>query len=70
MDLIVLGPVALRAAGRTFPLGSGRQLEIAVFLALSGGRAISREIIIDRIWNGEGGKSSTLDSYISRTRRR
>ncbi|MDA2812842.1 tetratricopeptide repeat protein [Nocardiopsis sp. RSe5-2] len=69
MELKVLGPVRLVRDGRDFPLGSGKQREIAVLLALQEGRPLSRESIVDLVWNGGLGALSTLDSYISRTRR-
>ncbi|MDA2803884.1 AfsR/SARP family transcriptional regulator [Nocardiopsis suaedae] len=69
MELRVLGPVRLVRDGRDFPLGSGKQLEIAVLLALEEGRPLSRESIVELVWNGGIGALSTLDSYMSRTRR-
>ncbi|WP_152471641.1 AfsR/SARP family transcriptional regulator [Nocardiopsis gilva] len=51
-------------------LGNGRELEIAVLLGLEGGRPVSRESILKRIWRGDTGKLPTLHSAITRLRNR
>ena len=71
MEVSVLGPVEVRIDGSPIDLGSPKQRALLAALALSPGRAVSVDTIVDLLW-GEtppASVSSTLQGYVSHLRR-
>ena len=70
MEFLILGPLEVRAEGRSLPLGGRRQRSLLGLLLLHANQVASRDQLIDGIW-GEAAPSTasrTLDSYVSRLR--
>ena len=71
MEVSVLGPVEVRIDGSAMDLGTPKQRALVAALALSPGRAVSVDAIVDLLW-GEtppASVSSTLQGYVSHLRR-
>lgn len=51
VELRVLGPVQLWAAGRPVELGPARQRTVLAALALDAGRPLPVDTVIDRVWD-------------------
>ena len=71
MEVSVLGPVEVRIDGSPVDLGTPKQRALVAALALSPGRPVSVDTIVDLLW-GEtppASVSSTLQGYISHLRR-
>ncbi|MBB3040733.1 BTAD domain-containing putative transcriptional regulator [Nocardioides soli] len=71
MEVSVLGPVEVRLAGAPVDLGTPKQRALVAALALSGGRPVSVDGIVDLLW-GDGappGVTGTLQGYVSHLRR-
>jgi DNA-binding SARP family transcriptional activator/tetratricopeptide (TPR) repeat protein len=50
MEFLVLGPIAIRAAGQPVAAGHARQRAVLAVLLLELGRVVSPELLIDRVW--------------------
>ena len=71
MEVSVLGPVEVRIDGSPVDLGTPKQRALVAALALSPGRPVSVDTIVDLLW-GEtppASVSSTLQGYVSHLRR-
>ncbi len=71
MEVAVLGPVAVRVDGAEVPLGTPRQRALVSALALSGGRPVSVDALVELLWAGAPppGVATTLQTYVSGLRR-
>src|SRR5688500_17812150 len=71
MEVLLLGPVELRAAGRSVPLGGPRQRSVLAALAADVGAAVPADALIDRVWGQEPPPQArhALHAYIARLRR-
>jgi YVTN family beta-propeller protein len=67
----VLGPLEAHQRDRRVDLGGGRQRALLALLLVHGGQVVSRDRLIDELWNGQPqpGASRSLDAYLSRLRR-
>jgi DNA-binding SARP family transcriptional activator len=74
MEFRVLGPVeVVRGEGdqaRALPIPAARRRALLALLLLQPNRLVSREVLIDHLWNGAppDGAIGTLQSYVSRLR--
>jgi len=66
----VLGPVEVRVAGQVTDAGHSKQLAVLAVLLLDMGRAVSLELLIDRVWGEQPPASvrSILYGYVARLR--
>ena len=71
MEVAVLGPVEVRIEGSPVDLGSPKQRALVAALALSPGRPVAVDTIVDLLWGDAppASVSSTLQGYISHLRR-
>jgi tetratricopeptide (TPR) repeat protein/DNA-binding SARP family transcriptional activator len=71
MEFLLLGPVELRVAGRSVPLGGPRQRGVIASLAAEVGATVAVEVLIDRIWGETPPPRArhALHVYIARFRR-
>ncbi|MBA4607602.1 AAA family ATPase [Aeromicrobium sp. Marseille-Q0843] len=71
MELRVLGPVAVSADGADLDLGTPRQRTLVAALALSGGRPVGVDTIVDLVWGDAPppGVATTLQAYVSGLRK-
>ena len=71
MEVLVLGPVEARLAGADVDLGTPKQRALLCALALSLGRPVAVDTIVDLLWGEEPppGVAGTLQSYVSGLRR-
>src|SRR5437868_2802611 len=70
MEFRVLGPLEVIDDGRSLPLGSKKQRAVLAIFLLSPGEALSRDRLIDELWQGAPppAAETTLRSYLSRLR--
>ncbi len=71
VEVAVLGPIEVRLGGRAVDLGTPKQRALVAALALSQGRPVSVDAIVDLLW-GDGpppGVTATLQAYVSGLRR-
>ncbi len=71
VEVGVLGPVVARLDERALDLGTPKQRALIAALALSGGRPVAVDVIVDLLW-GDGppaGVAGTLQAYVSGLRR-
>jgi DNA-binding SARP family transcriptional activator len=68
---LVLGPVEARLAGASVDLGTPKQRALLCALALSLGRPVAVDTIVDLLWGDDAppGVAGTLQSYVSNLRR-
>jgi DNA-binding SARP family transcriptional activator len=66
----VLGPVEVRIAGRAVDAGHARQRAVLAVLLLDLGRAVTPELLIDRVWGHDPPMSvrNVLYGYVARLR--
>jgi len=71
VELAVLGPVEVRLDGRAVDLGTPKQRSLVAALALSRGRPVSVDAIVDLLWGDQSppGVTATLQAYVSGLRR-
>ena len=74
VQIDVLGPVEVRladGAGSLVDLGTPRQRAIVAALALGGGRQVSTDTLIERVWGEDApaGVLATLHGYVAALRR-
>ncbi len=67
----MLGPVAVSADGVELDLGTPKQRALVATLALSGGRAVGVDTIVDHLWGDAAppGVATTLQAYVSGLRK-
>ena len=66
----VLGPLEVRDAGESLPLGGPRQRSVLALLLLDAGRAVVADRLVTEIWGEEppGGARDSLYTYVSNLR--
>jgi DNA-binding SARP family transcriptional activator len=66
----LLGPLEVIHHGAVVPINAARHRAVLALLLLSANRHVSRDVLIDRVWNGAppDGAVKTLQSYLSRLR--
>ncbi len=71
VEIAVLGPVEVRLDGAAVDLGTPKQRALVTALALSHGRPVSVDAIIDMLWedNAPPGVTATLQAYVSGLRK-
>jgi DNA-binding SARP family transcriptional activator len=71
VEVSVLGPVEVRVAASVVDLGTPKQRALLAALALSRGRAVSVDAIVDLLWGESAppGVTATLQAYVSGLRR-
>ncbi|NYD41251.1 BTAD domain-containing putative transcriptional regulator [Nocardioides panaciterrulae] len=71
MEVAVLGPVEVTLQGAPVDLGTPKQRALVAALALSEGRPVSVDGIVDLLWGDHppGGVTATLQAYVSGLRR-
>ncbi|RUP40273.1 MAG: transcriptional regulator, partial [Gordonia sp. (in: high G+C Gram-positive bacteria)] len=71
MELRVLGPVEMYLDGARLDLGTPKQRALVAALALSSGRPVSVDAIVDLLWGDEPppGVTATLQAYVSGLRK-
>lgn len=71
VEVLVLGPVEARRAGASVDLGTPKQRALLCALALSIGRPVAVDTIVDLLWGNDPppGVTGTLQSYVSGLRR-
>ncbi len=71
MRFSILGPLEAHEGSRPVAVGGGRQRALLALLLVRAGEVVSRDRLIDALWNGTptAGASQSLDTYISRLRR-
>lgn len=71
MQLYVLGSVHLYSNDKAVDLGSGRERELLIHLALASGRPLAAHELASRLWGTPPPTyRSTLHTYVTRLRRR
>jgi DNA-binding SARP family transcriptional activator len=70
VEFRVLGPIELWVAEKQHELGSAKERCLLAVLLLAGGRPVSRDTLIDRVWAEKppAEVSQSLNAYISRLR--
>ena len=71
MEVAVLGPIEVELDARAVDLGTPKQRALVAALALSGGRPVSVDTIVDLLWGDTAppGVTTTLQAYVSGLRR-
>ncbi|GHH24348.1 hypothetical protein GCM10018780_74540 [Streptomyces lanatus] len=69
LRVCVLGPLRARFAGRTVDVGPVRQQAVLAALALSPGRSVSRQQLLDGVWGMESPGANVVPVYVYRLRK-
>ena len=71
MEFRVLGPLEAVAGGQTLDLGTPRQRALLGLLLLRAGEVVSRDRLVEELWDGDppGTALHTLQGYVHRLRR-
>jgi len=71
MEYRVLGPLEIREGSRSLPLGSAKQRALLALLLLNANRAVSRDRLIDALWDEDPPEHvvTALQVYVSRLRK-
>ncbi len=71
MDFRVLGPLECYVDGRSVAVGGGRQRALLALLLVHAGEIVSRDRLIEELWEGDppSSGSQSLDVYVSRLRK-
>ena len=71
MDVRILGPLEVRAAGRPLPLGGTKQRAVLAMLVLHANQVVSIDYLVDGLWGQASPDSATnvVQVYISRLRK-
>ena len=71
VEIAVLGPVEVRVDGAPVDLGTPKQRALVAALALSHGRPVSVDAIVDLLWEDarRPGVTATLQAYVSGLRK-
>src|SRR5689334_10259474 len=67
----MLGPVEVRRDGAVVTIPAGKTTEVLMYLALSAGRAVRAELILEEVWGSEaaGVGRNALQSKVSQLRK-
>ena len=68
LQIGVLGPIEAHLGGRAISLGGRNEHMVLVALAVAGNRAVSTDILVEAVWNGDPPVSwlDTIQSVVSR----
>jgi YVTN family beta-propeller protein len=71
MDYRLLGPLEVRENGRPVPLGGPKQRAVLALLVLNANRVVSRDALIDRLWESDPPPTAAtaLHGYVSGLRK-
>lgn len=71
MDFLLLGPLEVHGDGQRIDVGTPKQRAVLAMLALTPGRVVAVERLIDELWPDEPPASAmaSLQAYVSRLRR-
>ncbi|MEZ0448660.1 BTAD domain-containing putative transcriptional regulator [Cellulomonas sp. ICMP 17802] len=71
MEVAVLGPIELRADGRSVPVGGARQRALLAVLAARRGQVAPAEVLVEALWGDDPPATAThtLHTHASRLRR-
>ena len=71
MDFRVLGPLEAHVDGRSIAVGGGKQRALLALLLVHAGEVVSRDRLIEELWQGDPPASGpqSLDAYLSRLRK-
>ncbi|WP_285683499.1 tetratricopeptide repeat protein [Actinoplanes sp. NBRC 103695] len=71
LEFRILGPVEIRSAGRSAPAGEPRQRALLAALLLEAGRAVTLDVLIDRVWGDSAPRQArrSIYAYVARLRR-
>src|SRR4051812_11181296 len=71
MEFRVLGPLEVREGDRSLPLGGAKQRALLALLVLNANRVVSRERLIDNLWDEDPPETAraSVQVYISRLRK-
>src|SRR5436190_14214467 len=71
MRFRVLGPLEAYQDGRSVTVGGGRQRALLALLLVHAGEVVSRDRLIEELWEGHppSSGSQSLDVYVSRLRK-
>jgi DNA-binding SARP family transcriptional activator/tetratricopeptide (TPR) repeat protein len=72
VEFCLLGPVEVREAGRSVPLGGPKPRAVLAALLLAGGRVVSAQTLIDVVWPDEPPRTAPalIQIYVSTLRKR
>ncbi len=70
VEFRILGPLEVVADGRSLPLGGVKQRAVLAMLVVQAGRVVSRDRLIEGLWQGQPPDRAgvTLRGYVSRLR--
>lgn len=69
LRVCVLGPLRARLGGRSVDVGPVRQQAVLAALALSPGRSVSRQALLDGVWGMESPGANVVPVYVYRLRK-
>src|SRR3954468_1200442 len=71
MEFRVLGPIEAHHGESAVAIGGGRERMLLALLLVHAGEVVSRDRLIDELWEGAppASASQSLDAYVSRVRR-
>ncbi|MFF3272158.1 BTAD domain-containing putative transcriptional regulator [Streptomyces chrestomyceticus] len=71
MEIFILGPICLGSDTHRVGLGSDKERGVLASLALSAGRPVALDALIDRLWDGTppGKARESVHTYVSRIRK-
>ncbi len=70
MDFSILGPLEVRANGRSLPLGGPRQRALLAILLLNANRVVSRDRLVEELWEEQPeAPGRALNVQVSRLRK-
>lgn len=69
LRVCVLGPLRARLGGRSVDVGPVRQQAVLAALALSLGRSVSRQALLDGVWGMESPGANVVPVYVYRLRK-
>ncbi|GAA2085968.1 BTAD domain-containing putative transcriptional regulator [Streptomyces albiaxialis] len=71
-EIVILGPIGIRARGHHDALGSAKERALLAALAVDAGRSVPLDALTQRLWDDDppGKPRASLHSYAARLRRR
>jgi DNA-binding SARP family transcriptional activator len=70
MQFLVLGPLEVHHGGQPLKLAGGRQRVLPALLLLQAHKFVSRDSLIDALWNGKPPRDAELRTEVRDERRR